>query len=89
MVDAHPAKRQAAPIGTCPGYKASNVTTTESSLTADLTLAGTACNTYGYDISNLTLQVDYQTGKDVSVVLLSAVRSLCKKPETITHTNDC
>lgn len=30
----------------CPGYKASNVRETDSGLTADLTLAGPACNVY-------------------------------------------
>lgn len=47
----------------CPGYTASNVTTTESSLTASLTLAGTPCNVYGNDTQSLTLEVTYETGK--------------------------
>jgi alpha-glucosidase len=47
----------------CPGYMASNVVKTDSSLTADLTLAGPACNAYSEDIKNLKLLVEYQTGK--------------------------
>lgn len=47
-------------IATCPGYVASNVQTTDNSVTADLTLAGAACNTYGYDIPNLRLLVEFQ-----------------------------
>lgn len=47
----------------CPGYSASNVVKTESSLTADLTLAGAACNLYSDDIKDLKLVVEYQTGK--------------------------
>jgi hypothetical protein len=46
----------------CPGYTASNVTTTPTSLTAQLKLAGTACNQYGDDIDDLVLNVEYQTG---------------------------
>lgn len=46
----------------CPGYAASNVVTTATGLTADLTLAGTACNAYGNDIQNLTLMVNYDAG---------------------------
>lgn len=46
----------------CPGYTASAVTTTETGLTAQLTLAGPGCNTYGIDLENLTLLVEYQTG---------------------------
>jgi alpha-glucosidase len=46
----------------CPGYTASNVQATDSGLTAQLSLAGEACNTYGTDLQNLTLLVEYQTG---------------------------
>lgn len=44
----------------CPGYLASNVQTDATGLTADLSLAGEACNVYGTDIANLTLTVEYQ-----------------------------
>lgn len=47
----------------CPGYRASNIEETGSGLTADLTLAGDACNIYGEDIENLKLIVEYQTGE--------------------------
>ena len=46
----------------CPGYKASNVQQCANSLTADLALTGKACNTYGTDLENLKLLVEYQTG---------------------------
>jgi alpha-glucosidase len=45
----------------CPGYEASNVVKTDSTLTADLTLAGNACNVYSEDIKDLKLVVEYQT----------------------------
>lgn len=48
---------------TCPGYRASNVQQTASGLTANLNLAGPACNIYGTDLRNLTLTVEYQSGK--------------------------
>lgn len=44
----------------CPGYKASNVKSQGNALTADLTLAGEACNVYGTDIESLSLFVEYQ-----------------------------
>lgn len=50
-------------VDDCPGYKASNVVKGESSLTADLKLAGKACTVYGTDIPDLKLKVEYQTGK--------------------------
>lgn len=46
----------------CPGYKASNVQERPNSLTADLQLAGKPCNTFGDDLKNLKLLVEYQTG---------------------------
>jgi hypothetical protein len=47
----------------CPGYQASNVTLSAHGLTADLALAGDACDTYGYDLKHLKLEVEHQTGK--------------------------
>lgn len=52
-----------ATLGSCPGYKASGIETTANGLTASLTLAGTACNVYGTDLEELTLTVEYQSGK--------------------------
>lgn len=46
----------------CPGYTASNVQRSDSSLTADLTLAGTACNLYGEDLQDLKFLAQWQTG---------------------------
>lgn len=46
----------------CPGYAATNIVTTATGLTADLNLAGPACNAYGYDLGALKLLVEYQTG---------------------------
>lgn len=51
------------PLASCPGYKASNVKVGKSGLTADLSLAGKACNAYGDDLKSLTLEVEYQSGK--------------------------
>lgn len=47
----------------CPGYKASNIQEGDDTLSADLTLAGTPCNTYGTDLRDLKLLVEYQTGQ--------------------------
>lgn len=58
------------PLASCPGYKASNVKTTSSSLTADLELAGHACNVYGTDLTDLTLSVVYETGESNSLIEL-------------------
>ena len=54
----------AASIDDCPGYAATNVVESATGLTADLNLAGPACNVYGYDLGELKLLVEYQTGND-------------------------
>ena len=51
----------AATVDDCPGYTVSNVEQGDQILTADLTLAGTACNVYGEDLTDLKLLVEYQT----------------------------
>lgn len=48
------------PQTVCPGYKASDVRTTESGFTAYLDLAGAPCNVYGNDVEHLTLDVEFQ-----------------------------
>jgi len=51
------------PLASCPGYKASNVIRSVAGLTADLTLAGPACNVFGTDLPHLLLAVEFQTGE--------------------------
>ncbi|KAI7222071.1 alpha-glucosidase precursor [Hortaea werneckii] len=51
----------------CPGYRAFNIKETQNSLTANLILAGEACDLYGYDIHELTLDVVYQAKERLSV----------------------
>ncbi|KAI1806571.1 glycoside hydrolase family 31 protein [Daldinia bambusicola] len=54
----------------CPGYVASNVKNTTNGFTADLTLAGEACNVYGTDIEALSLTVEYQAVDRLHVEIL-------------------
>jgi alpha-glucosidase len=49
-------------VDSCPGYTVTDITQTATTLTASLQLAGTACNAYGDDVSDLKLLVEYQTG---------------------------
>lgn len=54
-------------LSACPGYKASNVQTTSNGMTADLSLAGTACNAHGTDLTDLILTVEYQMDQRLHV----------------------
>ncbi|KAI0018569.1 family 31 glycosyl hydrolase [Xylariomycetidae sp. FL0641] len=58
------------PQTVCPGYHASSVKDTAHGLTADLTLAGKACNVYGTDIQDLTLTVEYQASDRLHVQIV-------------------
>lgn len=51
----------------CPGYKASGVVTTANGFTANLDIAGPACNVYGNDIAELALSVEYQAADRVNI----------------------
>lgn len=43
------------------GYTLSSLSETYSGLTAQLSLSGNACNAFGHDIANLTIDVKYET----------------------------
>lgn len=58
------------PQSVCPGYRAFNVKSTSNGFTADLTLAGDACNVYGNDIESLSLIVEYQAVDRLHVEIL-------------------
>jgi alpha-glucosidase len=55
------------PQTACPGYKASNVQNTKDGFTADLDLAGPACNVYGNDVKHLALSVEVQAKDRVHI----------------------
>ncbi|KAL8424132.1 hypothetical protein RB596_004099 [Gaeumannomyces avenae] len=67
-----PSNDFAAAIASCPGYAASNVNQTDSSLTTDLSLAGPGCNAFGQDIPELKLLVQYQTDRRLHVKIYDA-----------------
>lgn len=57
-------------LDACPGYKAGNVQNDGPTFTADLTLAGKACNVFGTDIQQLKLEVTYETGPFFVLVIV-------------------
>ncbi|KAI9754374.1 MAG: hypothetical protein M1815_005675 [Lichina confinis] len=54
----------------CPGYIASDAVDTDVGLTAQLSLAGPACNVYGNDIDHLSLTVEYQAQDRLHVEII-------------------
>ena len=45
-------------LDACPGYKTTSVNVHGNAFTANLELAGKACNVFGQDIENLKLEVE-------------------------------
>ncbi|RDI77048.1 hypothetical protein Vi05172_g12975 [Venturia inaequalis] len=70
-------------LESCPGYTATNIATTSSGLTADLKLAGPACNTYGRDLDNLKLSVVYETATRLHVKIYDADLNVYQVPESV------
>ncbi|GAP87195.2 putative glycoside hydrolase family 31 protein [Rosellinia necatrix] len=70
-------------IDDCPGYTASNVVESDGRLTADLSLAGTACNIYSTDLTALKLLVEYQTNSRLHVKIYDAELQVYQIQESV------
>ncbi|KAF2126412.1 glycoside hydrolase family 31 protein [Dothidotthia symphoricarpi CBS 119687] len=77
------AVRQSSSLEACPGYTASNVQDDGARVTADLALAGTACNVYGQDLTDLRLEVEYQTENRLHVKIFDAAEQVYQIQESI------
>ncbi|KAF2863108.1 glycoside hydrolase family 31 protein [Piedraia hortae CBS 480.64] len=77
------ATRQEGDLSSCPGYKAYNVAFTSSGLTADLTMAGSPCNTYGTDLTDLTLKVEYQNDQRLHVLIQDKANQVYQVPDFV------
>ncbi|TLD21839.1 Glycoside hydrolase family 31 [Venturia nashicola] len=76
-------RQPTAGLESCPGYTASNIAPTTNGLTADLKLAGPACNTYGQDLDNLKLSVVYETATRLHVKIYDADQDVYQVPESV------
>ena len=54
----------------CPGYRASNLQTSDTGITPNLTLAGEPCNVCGFNVPDLTLVVAYQSRNRLLVSIM-------------------
>ncbi|KAG8875707.1 hypothetical protein FRB97_004788 [Tulasnella sp. 331] len=64
--------QRSAGVDSCPGYDVQNPQTSGSSFTANLVLAGKACNIYGPDLQKLDLAVTYETADRIHVKITDA-----------------
>ncbi|KAJ7209873.1 glycosyl hydrolases family 31-domain-containing protein [Mycena haematopus] len=71
-------------VSNCPGYSLhSLLETSDGGLTAKLELAGPACNAFGVDVVNLTIEVNYETETRLHVNIYDTTKSQFTIPETV------
>ncbi|KAJ7861406.1 glycosyl hydrolases family 31-domain-containing protein [Mycena olivaceomarginata] len=70
-------------VSTCPGYSLHSLSETDDGLTARLNLAGPACNAFGVDVEDLTIEVKYETETRLHVNIFDTVNSQFTIPETV------
>ncbi|KAJ8585481.1 hypothetical protein M405DRAFT_408372 [Rhizopogon salebrosus TDB-379] len=67
----------------CPGYTLGSLQESDIGLTAQLTLAGPACNAFGLDISDLTIEVTYQSLSTLHVKIYDTANQQFTIPESV------
>ncbi|KAI0081490.1 alpha-glucosidase [Panus rudis PR-1116 ss-1] len=70
-------------LDACPGYKATHVITLGPKLTANLELAGQACNVFGPDVAKLKLEVTYETKSRIHVKITDPSSVRYEVPESV------
>ncbi|KZP29132.1 glycoside hydrolase family 31 protein [Athelia psychrophila] len=67
----------------CPGYTVGKVDKSSTGLTASLYLAGPACNAFGTDLANLTVQVTYEQQERLRVHIYDTAKKQWQAPESL------
>ncbi|MBE3109428.1 MAG: hypothetical protein IMZ46_02780 [Acidobacteria bacterium] len=70
-------------LSACPGYKVTEQHETESGFTAQLSLAGQACDVYGIDLPELRLEVEHQTADRLHVKILDTNNTVYQVPDSV------
>ncbi|KAI0933026.1 hypothetical protein AcW1_000034 [Taiwanofungus camphoratus] len=70
-------------VSSCPGYTLSSLSQTGAGLRAQLNLAGAACDAFGKDIANLTLDVVYESNSRLHVNIYDSAKSQFTIPPSI------
>lgn len=70
-------------VSTCSGYTLQDLVSTSTGVTAHLSLAGPACNAFGHDIANLTLEATYESDTRLHVNIFDTARSQFTVPSSV------
>ncbi|KAF9457114.1 glycosyl hydrolases family 31-domain-containing protein [Collybia nuda] len=77
------ASAQASNVSSCAGYSLGSLSETKTGLTAQLTLIGNPCNVFSDDITNLTIQVTYETTTRLHVNIFDTDDEQYTIPESV------
>jgi alpha-glucosidase len=72
-----------ADVSQCPGYELTDLRETQTGLTARLALSGTACNAFGQDVEDLTIQVTYETNSRLHVNIFDTANQQYTIPQSV------
>ncbi|KAJ3982734.1 glycoside hydrolase family 31 protein [Lentinula detonsa] len=70
-------------LDACPGYNLTNAVSQGATFTANLVLAGIACNVFGTDLEILNLTVTYQSENRIHVKITDANSSRYEVPQSV------
>ncbi|KAF8344964.1 glycosyl hydrolases family 31-domain-containing protein [Amanita rubescens] len=70
-------------VSGCPGYELRSLTETDTGLTAYLQLAGPACNAFGSDVPELTIDVTYETQSRLHVNIYDTEKEHYTIPDSV------
>ncbi|KAH9475774.1 Alpha-glucosidase [Psilocybe cubensis] len=70
-------------VSSCPGYQLHSLKQTNTGLTAKLGLNGKACNAFGTDVADLTIQVTYETNSRLHVNIFDTANKQFTVPESV------
>ncbi|KAL5534874.1 hypothetical protein ACEPAG_1339 [Sanghuangporus baumii] len=70
-------------VSTCPGYTLQSLQNTSTGFVAGLALAGPACNAFGNDVANLTVEVSYESQSRLHVHIFDTANQQFQIPESV------
>ncbi|KAL7286001.1 hypothetical protein ACG7TL_001117 [Trametes sanguinea] len=70
-------------VSSCPGYAVVSERQTNQGLVVQLSLAGEACNAFGHDIANLTVEVTYETVTRLHVNIYDSAKIQFTVPQDV------
>ncbi|KDR73230.1 hypothetical protein GALMADRAFT_251812 [Galerina marginata CBS 339.88] len=70
-------------VSNCPGYQLNSLKESNTGLTARLSLKGAACNAFGADVSDLTIEVTYETSSRLHVNIFDTANKQYTVPQSV------